>query len=392
MNIIDQKNSPNRYIKKIDIPINHINTPIYQSNSSNLSQLPTNLSTSSAIQSQEDFRDKLKNKTELTKVLQELYPQFFEEFELISFLNVGGSGVVYEGRMKKKKNKQKLAFKFKYNKRGNTNKIEFQEIGILKKLHYIYITNIYAFTKIGSNMYYCVLELGKHGDLEKFQKILLKKKVLSETILCYFAHQILQALEYIHRCKIIHNDIKQGNIVIDANLDIKITDFSVSCTYANFEPDEVVEFPFMGTSKYIAPEILNRTKMPIREACKIDLYSLGVTLYVCAFGIYPYELNKVENKNYDNIKKNIETLPLTFPKDTKLSPLFIDFLRLILEKDYKKRINIQQALNHIWIKAAKIIEDEKENICCLENFLVKLITDNIPQFNNYISNTNTSFF
>ena len=336
----------------------------------------------------EKFKNSFKEKLSLLNYLNKNNPSFNEDFELIRFISAGATGVVYEGQMKKRKNAQKLAFKFKYSKKGNRDRDEFQEIGILKKLHHKNITNIYAFTKIGTSMHYCVLELGKHGDLEKFMKILLKRKVLPETILCYFAQQILEGLEYMHKCKIIHNDIKQGNIVVDSNLDIKITDFSVSCTYANFNPDDEVEFPFMGTSKYICPEILSHTQMPVKEACKIDLYSLGVTLYELAFGEYPYKLNEVEHKDYENILKNINKLNLEFPKDKKISPVCKDFLRHLLEKDYKNRYNIEQAMNHPWIKGAKIIKDEKENIYCLESFLINTITDNIPKFNEYIEEEN----
>ena len=353
---------------------------IASTNQSSQNQYPVQ-SNSSGL---EDFKKKFKEQNFLIKYLDKNCPLFNEDFELIKFISTGGTGVVYEGQMRKKKNKQKLAFKFKYSKKHNEDKEEFQEIGILKKLHNKNITNIYAFTKVGKEMHYCVLELGKHGDLERFMKILLKRKVLPETILCYFAFQILEALEYIHKCKIVHNDIKQGNIVVDANLDIKITDFSVSCTYANFNPDDCVEFPFMGTSKYICPEILGHVQMFVKEACKIDLYSLGVTLYEMAFGIYPYKLNEVKNKNYEQILYNIHHENLEFPKDKKISELCKDFLRGLLEKDYKKRFNIQQALRHPWIQGAKIINEEKENIYCLESFLINIITDNIPNFNEYI--------
>ena len=350
----------------------------------------TNLSTNSPVQNfslkKEEFKRKYQDKNRLLNFLKTNNPHFSEDFELIKFVSAGATGVVYEGKMRKKKNAANLAFKFKISKRGNKDNEDFQEIGILKKLHHQNITSIYAFTKIGTSMHYCVLEYGKHGDLEKFLKVLLKRKVLSETILCYFAQQILEALKYMHKCKIIHNDIKQSNIVVDANLDIKITDFSVSCTYANFDPDDCVEFPFMGTSKYICPEILGHVKMPVKEACKLDLYSLGVTLYELAFGIYPYKLNDVENKDYENILKNIKNEKLEFPTDKKISPLCKDFLSHLLVNDYNKRFNIEQALNHPWIQGAKIIKDEKENIYCLESFLINMITDNIQKFNDYIEN------
>ena len=373
----------NIFNKKLDIESEQTNPTTIKSKSQSSNVLN---------EKKEAFKTLFSNKDYLVNYLRKNYPSFGEEFELTNFISTGGTGVVYAGQLKKRKNAQKLAIKFKYSKRQNRDKDEFQEIGILKKLHHKNITNIYAFAKVGTLMHYCVLDLGKHGDLEKFMKTLLKRKVLSETILCYFAKQILEALEYMHKCKIIHNDIKQGNIVIDSNLDIKITDFSVSCTYANFEPDEKVAFPFMGTSKYICPEILNRTLMPIREACKIDIYSLGVTLYVAALGKFPYELNKVENKKYENILKNIQDKPLEFPINNKISSKFKNFLSKLLDKNYSTRINIQQALNDPWIKGAEIIQEEKENLGSIENFLAKLITDNIPKFNEYISDKLDSFF
>ena len=362
--------------KKLDIESEQTNPTTIKSKSQSSNVLN---------EKKEAFKTLFSNKDYLVNYLRKNYPSFGEEFELTNFISTGGTGVVYSGQLKKRKNAQKLAIKFKYSKRQNRDKDEFQEIGILKKLHHKNITNIYAFAKVGTLMHYCVLDLGKHGDLEKFMKTLLKRKVLSETILCYFAKQILEALEYMHKCKIIHNDIKQGNIVVDSNLDIKITDFSVSCTYANFEPDDCVEFPFMGTSKYICPEILGHVKMAVKEACKIDLYSFGVTLYELAFGKYPYKLNEVENKKYDDILNNIKQEKLEFPKDKKISTLFKDFLSHLLDKNYQTRYDIQQCLNHPWIKGAKIINDEKENIYYLESFLINAITDNIPKFNDYIN-------
>ena len=366
----------NIFNKKLDIESEQTNPTTIKSKSQSSNVLN---------EKKEAFKTLFSNKDYLVNYLRKNYPSFGEEFELTNFISTGGTGVVYAGQLKKRKNAQKLAIKFKYSKRQNRDKDEFQEIGILKKLHHKNITNIYAFAKVGTLMHYCVLDLGKHGDLEKFMKTLLKRKVLSETILCYFAKQILEALEYMHKCKIIHNDIKQGNIVVDANLDIKITDFSVSCTYANFEPDDCVEFPFMGTSKYICPEILGHVKMAVKEASKIDLYSFGVTLYELAFGKYPYKLNEVENKKYDDILNNIKHEKLEFPKDKKISTLFKDFLSHLLDKNYQTRYDIQQCLNHPWIKGAKIINDEKENIYYLESFLINAITDNIPKFNDYIN-------
>ena len=330
-----------------------------------------------------DFYTKQEN---IEKYLKEQYPKFFENFELIEYIGKGSTGIVYEGKLKNNKRKQKFAIKFKINQDKKENSKETQEISILRKLYNKNLIEIFAFIKINDYSHFCVLELGNHGDIEHFQKVLLKRKVLSETCICYFTKQILEALEYIHKCKIIHMDIKQGNILVDSNLNIKLTDFSVSCSFASFHPEDLVKFPFVGTSKYMSPEIINRTHMKIKEASKIDIYSLGVTLYDLAFGEYPYKLKEVGSRDYDNILKNIQKEKLEFPEDRKVSELFKNFLGGLLEKDYTKRFNIAKALNHPWIKAAQIIYNEKENAYCNENFLINLITDNIRKFNNYLKN------
>ena len=322
----------------------------------------------------------------INKYIDNNYKKFGENFELINFISYGGTGIVYEGKLKKGNRNQKFAFKFKIEKNHKKEKDSSQEISLLKKLHHKNITEIYAFIKMNDHSNFCVLELGKNGDLDCFQKKLLKRKVLSETILCYFAKHILEALKYIHKCKVIHMDIKPTNILVDSNLDIKLTDFSVSCSYNTFKPDDTVKFPFVGTDKYMSPEILNRTNLKIKESCKIDIYSLGVTLYDLAFGCFPYKLDEVKNKEYNNISKNIQIENLEFPKDRKLSNIFKNFLEGLLEKDYIKRFDINMCLNHPFIKGADIIDDEKEKAFCNENFLINLITDNIKKFNDYIKN------
>ena len=63
----------------------------------------------------------------------------------------------------------------------------------------------------------------------------------------------------------------------------------------------------------------------------------------------------------------------------------------LLEKDINKRININQALNHYWIKGGEILFDEKEKLYNSNLFLTELMTNNIKKFNDYIKNINESF-
>lgn len=331
-----------------------------------------------------------KTKEELKVFLEQNYPQFFENFELSEYIASGSSGNVFKGIYKQ--NKKQVAIKVlknRYNKeKKDKEKILSrikQEMDISSKLHNINIMETYAYINKNENCNFCVLEYGKNGDLENFMRHLLKRMIISETAVNYFGKQILEGLEYLHkRCKIVHMDIKPGNILIDAGLSAKIADFSVSCSYAHFEPENLVKFPFVGTGKFMPPEIIEKANMKIKESEKIDIYSLGVTLYCLFYGMYPYKLHEVKGKDYDKILDKIKNEKLEFPEGRKISSLFKDFLIKTLEKDYSKRINLREALNHPWIKASKAIFDEKENLGCLENFLIKLITDGIANFNELI--------
>jgi len=335
--------------------------------------------------SDKDFYSNINN---MRCFIRENKPKFFEFFELDEFLNYGSAGHVFKGKFKL--NKRPVALKFiidrlktkRKEKRKSKNEAS-QEVKIWKKLHNSKITEIYSYLNINDDCKFLVLEYAKYGDLSYFMNILLKRRVLSETALNYFGKQILEGIEYIHRCKIVHMDIKPGNILIDPNLNAKLTDFSVSYNYSSLNPKDKIKFPIAGTSKFMAPEILFEELMEIREAGKIDIYCFGVCLYYLFYGEYPYNLKDVKNKDYQGILLKIKEEKLIFNKNREISGLFKDFLTKILEKDYKKRLNIEQALHHPWIQGATIIFDEKENTYNQERFLIELITDNIPKFNEY---------
>ena len=202
-------------------------------------QSPTSNSSSSKTQAQtlqankeQDFSDK----ESLEIYLKQNYPEFYENFELSEYLSRGSVGQVYKGIYKV--NKRQVAIKIIKNRIGKNSKDKekmnsrmIQEMNISTKLHNINVMETYDHIKINDDYNFCVLEYGKNGDLEFFVRNLLKRLIISETAVNYFGKQILDGLEYIHRkCKIVHMDIKPGNILIDSGLSAKIADFSVSCS------------------------------------------------------------------------------------------------------------------------------------------------------------------
>ena len=319
--------------------------------------------------------DDLSNHEKLTYYLKENNIKFTEEFELQNLIGTGSESFVYKTLIKK--NKRFITSKMIKREKGQ--KINLNEYKISQKLKSNNIINTFTTFNLKEDELDCIImEYAKYGNLRDFKTKILKRNLLSESLLCFITYQILKSLRYINLCKIVHFDLKPENIVVDELLNFKIIDFSVSLDYRN-KDSKKIKLPYRGTKYYIPPEVDKRNIINIKELNKIDLYSLGVTLYKLAFDDYPYDINYEESKNYANIKK--EGLK---DKQYHYSSHFLDFLNKLLEKDINKRININEALNHPWIKGAKILLEEKETINNANIFLTSLITDNFIEFNSYI--------
>ena len=134
----------------------------------------------------------------------------------------------------------------------------------------------------------------------------------------------------------------------------------------------------------MSPEVLGQKCIIASEASKIDIYSLGVLLYYLAFNDYPYQLKDVNSKDHAQIVKNILEHDLEFPKNTKHSSLFLNFLKKCLNKDIKQRYDVFEAMNDSWIKGYQIILDEKEKTNYNSKFFNDLKDDNLKNFNEYL--------
>ena len=331
--------------------------------------------------------------------------QFLENFELLNYINSGGSGVVYKGCFSKNPI-DKVCLKFLLNKteieniiKPNNNKNNFiskdskiEEINIQKKLQHKNIVKYYDYFDLKD--YGCiVMELADSGDIDMIRKKMTDKNYLSETFLAFITKQILDGLYYIHKNKIIHMDIKQQNILIDKNLEVKITDFSVSLSYEKVKSHEKIKLPLAGTHPFMSPEVLSKAQIDIEDASKIDMFSLGVMLYNLSIGDFPYNLNINLKKNFDEILEKIKNNDLEFQeykiKSRRYSNLFIKFLKNLLDKNIKSRISVFEAIDDPWIKGAELIFEEKEKIGDNPKFLLKMSCDNIRNFNEYLKMSNS---
>jgi serine/threonine protein kinase len=332
-----------------------------------------------------DSTDLLLDQKKVNVLIKKYNQKFGETFELLDSIKAGSSGAVHRARVKKNINRivaVKVLNEVIKDKTENKIVKSNREIMIHKNLFHKNIPKVFGYYPLGPLNSCIVMEYNKYSDIDNFKKTVIKRQVLSDTLICYLAGGIAEALLYLATKKIIHMDVKLQNVLIDDFLNIRLTDYSISLKYNTNK--EKIQLKQEGTCYYMSPEVIEKKSIDVCDASKIDVYSFGVLLYFLAFHQYPYQLDKIDSKNYSGILKNIKEEELVFPEGTGHSKLFKNFVAKCLEKDIKKRYNIYQVMNDPWIKGYQVIQDEKDNLVNAEKFLVELMVDSIKKFNDYI--------
>ena len=183
------------------------------------------------------------------------------------------------------------------------------------------------------------------GDLLGFIR---KRGKLSETVSKIIFKQLIEGLKYIHHKKIVHRDIKLDNILIDLTNTIKICDFGVSRKIAE---DEVMH-EHCGTPAYIAPEIFENQGY---TGFQCDIWSAGVTLYYILGGVQPFRASSIKDLEKKVILGDFEPLE-------EISKEANDLIKLMLNTNPEKRINIDKILNHPWLANIKTENRKKLNL------------------------------
>ena len=322
-----------------------------------------------------------KNKEEqidIKSVVKKYYIPISENFEIMDTIGTGSESIV--NKVIHKKSKKEFALKYIKNKEQKRNVNELKIANKLKNENIIRFLSYSCSKEDKSEV--ILMESAKFGNLRNFQLKSLKRSVLSESLLCYFANEILKGLLFCHRNKVAHMDLKPQNVVIDDYLHAKLIDFSISVNYSDKNLNDKIKLSFKGTKFYMPLEIINSKTIEYKDINKVDAYALGVMLYNLAFGNYPYDI-KYED-DYDTINEKIKNNKLEIKNENTYSKHFINFIEKLLHKDINERMSIYEALNHYWIKGGQILYDEKEKIFNIYSFTTQLITDNLKEFNDYL--------
>lgn len=166
-------------------------------------------------------------------------------------------------------------------------------------------------------------------------ELLKRRKRLHELEVQCWTLQIISALKYLHSHRVIHRDIKLGNLFISNKMEIKVGDFGLA-TKLDFDGEK--KRTICGTPNYIAPEVIEGKA---GHSYEVDVWSLGVVIYTLLIGKPPFETSNVK-KTYSRIKTN----SYSFPDHVQISDPARDLIKRILIKDPKKRPSLDDILNH----------------------------------------------
>lgn len=246
------------------------------------------------------------------------------QFKVIKFIGKGSFGAVY--RVRRLSDGMEYAMKQINVTQMNASerKKAINEIRILASLNDPYIVRFYeAF--IENDSLFIVTDYAAQGDLLSQIKRHFKRKTnFPERVVWSFFIQLCLGIQYLHRHKILHRDLKSANIFVNNQTEIKIGDFGISKVC---KPPEMFAKTQIGSPYYVSPEMWKNKPY----GHKSDMWAIGCFLYELVALHPPFQANSLEKLASKIMTGQYDPLP------RNTSPEIAAMIRRLLTLDPRAR-------------------------------------------------------
>ena len=165
--------------------------------------------------------------------------------------------------------------------------------------------------------------------------------------------QVAAGLAYLHKCSIVHQDIKPDNILLDANNDCVITDFGISLKAQSTLRKSMHTQNISGTVAYMAPERFSSEPLPIPAN---DIWSLGAMMFELVEGNTPFlpQMGGLAQMNgaqiptmHANVSENLKQTIIAMLNETpKRRPTAEQLVEIARSKGVSQEILAQKEANN----------------------------------------------
>uniref|UniRef100_A0A674D8J9 non-specific serine/threonine protein kinase n=1 Tax=Salmo trutta TaxID=8032 RepID=A0A674D8J9_SALTR len=260
------------------------------------------------------------------------------QFAIVRKCKDKSSGSEYAAKLIKKR-------RLSSSRRGVSREEIEREVNILREIQHSNIITLHDIFENKTDVI-LILELVSGGELFDF---LAEKESLTEEEATQFLKQILDGVHYLHSKRIAHFDLKPENIMLlDKNVPnprIKLIDFGIA-----HQIKAGNEFKnIFGTPEFVAPEIVNYEPLGLEADMWLSVFNM-LLVFLSLSGASPF-LGETKQETLTNISAVNYDFDEEYFSNT--SELAKDFIRRLLVKDPKKRMTIDDSLQHPWIKVIK---------------------------------------
>uniref|UniRef100_A0A4W4FTL3 non-specific serine/threonine protein kinase n=1 Tax=Electrophorus electricus TaxID=8005 RepID=A0A4W4FTL3_ELEEL len=209
----------------------------------------------------------------------------------------------------------------------------FREVRIMKILNHPNIVKLFEVIETEKTLY-LVMEYASGGEV--FDYLVAHGRMKEKEARTKF-RQIVSAVQYCHQKHIVHRDLKAENLLLDADMNIKIADFGFSNEFTVGSKLDT----FCGSPPYAAPELFQGKKY---DGPEVDVWSLGVILYTLVSGSLPFDGQNLKELR-ERVLRGKYRIPFYMSTDCE------NLLKRFLVLNPVKRGTLEQSMKDRWINA-----------------------------------------